>query len=1158
MRHYVAPFIITRIFLVILFTVGGIGGAIADDSLLQTKSSDPYPDWSAVAKTSPEKVADQQKSGNGGQSTYPTPPVPTPTPIPPFHKIEYNSCARKSEPCKTVCDDRLTECHCKYPCPKEIKSLCGDPCPSQNCDPGCETKRCFDQDVEVSKEAVLSPDHRLKLSSFVLYAERGLQLGECAKVEGGDIGVRSVSDPTDGWQLRIGERGHIDRTRIVVAPTISIDHGADYGLIASNRFRNDGVALGPQAAFPAAGMPPLPLLLGSGKGSDVVVGRDTALALLPGSYGALSVDGVLLLNPGRYTVDNVRIGDGGRIVAITGGVELKVADSLTVGREAAIYADFNLSARQFTIGVSGYNSASNPTASFGEASRVRALLAVPHGALNFADHVRATGAFAAFDIATGKDVHVKFEDGFPNDASDRHGAQPLPGYFTAPIIAAAVAGPVPRSQVISLAIGLPTSNLAALRNAAHDVADPKNPAFRRYLTPSQFAAAYGAAPADYQEVIHWAKTHGLTIGTTYPSRLLVDVSGTAEQIEQALFSGLTQRLRPDGTLFYAVDRDPSIDIAVKLLWISGLENRVIAQPGQGSGGAGGGGLFNSKDLRAAYRACTNLTGAGQTVGLFELDDFTPADISAYECRLGGVACTGGVPNVAVPNVQITRLDKAPVGPTTVNGSFEAALDIEMAIGVAPGLAGVQVFEAPNGGGVAFANDILASMASTLPLINQLSSSWFFPTDANTQQTLYELALQGQTFLQAGGDQGSTSWATDPGDIRDLDAVTVVGGTALTLTGTPPVYGSETVWNAATEGAGGGGVAANVAIPAYQSGIDMSKNGGSTTNRNLPDVAAVASNIGVVTTNPTTGTQTAGSAVGSSAAAPIWAGLIAIANQQSAAGPPGAGRAGNVNALLYALSKDTAAYPASFNDITTGNNNGSCPGSTGASSSVCVVPVLNPVTGKPVINPVTGQPVTQQAWAPAAGTFSAIKGYDLATGLGSPKCALINELATGGTTATASSTVTITYHQTGACNGYVNSTGGHSAGVNQAFVLFGIEKIDNSSGSAAFAFDPAKLYVQQGIRDFIDSNLSLYPDILGPFAAIPTNIAKGAVLSFSPVAQGALTVETAAANGSQEANQTAWFLRYNGAPTDPTVLLAKSDFARTSWPNTEDCTTITLK
>jgi hypothetical protein len=1091
------------------------------------------------------------------------PPVPTPQPIPPRHEMrcEYRAHGYWAGAPERGCVERREECPCASPCGAETGETCGPPrCAREACEAErYEPCRPIKRDDYPEKSAGLPPYEPSKISAFALYAERSLHLGECDRVEGGAIGVRSAANQVHDGQLQIGENGHVDPARLVAAPSVTIRGGVTLGLVATDRFRDDGVPLGPPAPFVATDMPPLPLAFGGGTGPAVTVGRDHALALQPGQYGTFTIDGVLLLNPGHYRVSKVVVGDGGRIVAITGDVRLDIADTLTVGRHAAIYPDFDLPARQFRISVAGNDADGAPAASFGESSRVRALLAAPHGALSLADRARATGAFAAFDIAAGEDVRVKFEDGFPADAAGEHGSQQLSGYLIPPILNAPVVGPVPQSQVISLAIGLPAKSPAALRQAAHDVADPANASFRKYLTPDQFAAAHGAPQPDYQAVIDWAQTHGLTVAATYPNRLLVDVTGTADQVEQALFVGLNLRQRPDGSAFYAIDRDPSLDLGVQLLRISGLDNRVVATPGQGAGGAGPPvGAFNSKDLRAAYAACTALTAAGQTVGLFELDGFTAADIPAYECQIGGTACTAGVPNGAVPNVATTLLDKATGAATTIPGSFEAALDIEMAIGVAPGLAGVQVFEAPNTGNAAFNNDILTSMATTLPLIGQLSSSWFFSTDANTQQALYELALQGQSFLQAAGDQGAVSWGTDPGDIRDLDAVTVVGGTALTLTGAPPVYGSETTWSAAGEGASGGGIAANVSIPAYQSGIDMTKNGGSTTNRNLPDVAAVASNLGNVSTNPITRTQATGSAIGTSAAAPIWAGLIAIANQQSLTIPTGAGRVGNANAFLYSIGKDTAAYPASFNDIATGNTSGSCPGQTGTSSGVCQVAVINPVTGLPVVNPVTGLPVTQNTWTTAAGNFSAVKGYDLATGWGSPKCALLNELATGATTAVPSSPVNITYHQTGACNGFATSTGAVSVGPNAAYVVFGIEKLDNSGGTAPFAFDPTKLFVQQAVRDFVDPSLAIYPNVLGPFAAVATTVPKGGVIPFSVSAQNALVVQTTNPDGSTEANQTPFFLKYNASSTDPTVLLTKSDASRTSWPNTQDCKTITLQ
>jgi hypothetical protein len=946
--------------------------------------------------------------------------------------------------------------------------------------------------------------------------------------------------------------GAHDETADLFATSVTLGRRAKVGDVQTASLQNDGAdRLGTVSTFPAATMPPLPLAFASSSGSDVQVPPHQARSLSPGAYGALTLanSSTVLLAPGQYSFSGVTMEEHSKLLAAPGGVSVRIVRNLAMGPSTEVHPrGRHKGAKDFVIAIAGDDGpdASSPVVRIGPHSRLQALLAAPHGTVSMADSVEVRGAVAGFDIQAGEHDEFIFENGFPADAPNEHGSQQLSGYFIPPIRDAPVVGPVPRSQAISLAIGLPAQNPDALRQAAHDVTDPASASFRKYLTPNQFAATYGAAQTDYQAVIDWAKAHGLAVVATYPNRLLVDVSGTAEQVEQAVFVGLVLRQRPDGSAFYAADRDPSLDLGVTLLRISGLDDRVIATHGAGSGP---GGTYNSADLRAAYASCTNLTGAGQTVGLFELDGFTAGDIPAYECQLGGATCNAaGVPTSAVPNVATTLLDSATGAPATVGGSFEAALDIEMAIGVAPGLAGVQVFEAPNTGNVAFANDILNSMATTQPLINQLSSSWFFATDNNTQPALYELALQGQSFVEAAGDQGSSSWGTDPGDIRSLDAVTVVGGTTLTLTGPPQAYGSETAWNIAAQGAGGGGFAGNTAIPAYQTGVDMSKNSGSTTNRNLPDVAAVATNLGVVSTNPTNGTQTTGGAIGTSAAAPIWAALIAIANQQSASSATGAGRVGNANAFLYSIGKNATAYPASFNDIASGNNNGSCPGLTGTSSAVCLVPVRNPVTG--VIT-------NQDTWATAGGNFSAVAGYDLATGLGSPKCALLNELATGSIT-TPSGPAIITYHQTGACNGFATNTGITTTGPNAAYVIFGIEKLDNSGGTAAFNFDPTKLYVQQAVQNFVDPGLMIYPDILGPFAAVATTVPKGQVIGFSVSGQNALVVQTTNANGSQEANQTAYFLKYNASASDPTVLLTKSDAARTSWPDTEDCSTIALQ
>lgn len=142
---------------------------------------------------------------------------------------------------------------------------------------------------------------------------------------------------------------------------------------------------------------------------------------------------------------------------------------------------------------------------------------------------------------------------------------------------------------------------------------------------------------------------------------------------------------------------------------------------------------------------------------------------------------------------------------------------------------------------------------------------------------------------------------------------------------------------------------------------------------------------------------------------------------------------------------------------------------------------------------------------------------------------------------------------------MDGSGSHGAGgPHFVYVFFGIEEIDNSAGSVNFAFDPNNLFVQQASQRFLDSGLSVYTGIFGPFAVVASTLTPGQDIKFSPVAQGATIVTTTNVDGSTEANQTKYFLKYNRQPTDPLINLVKSDASRTSWKNTPDCSTITLK
>ncbi len=120
-------------------------------------------------------------------------------------------------------------------------------------------------------------------------------------------------------------------------------------------------------------------------------------------------------------------------------------------------------------------------------------------------------------------------------------------------------------------------------------------------------------------------------------------------------------------------------------------------------------------------------------------------------------------------------------------------------------------------------------------------------------------------------------------------------------------------------------------------------------------------------------------------------------------------------------------------------------------------------------------------------------------------------------------VTITYHQTGACNGGQGQSGdpstSYNAGPHAAFVVFGIERIDNSQGKVPFNFVPTKLFVNACPRAFVDPTLMIYKWILGPFATAPLTEAPGKSANFPGTSQSALVVQTGGEDGAKEANMT---------------------------------------
>ena len=518
---------------------------------------------------------------------------------------------------------------------------------------------------------------------------------------------------------------------------------------------------------------------------------------------------------------------------------------------------------------------------------------------------------------------------------------------------ATVAGTLPPDQQLNFSIVLPLRNQNELSGLLERLYDPTSVDFRHFLSVAQFTAAFGPSSDDYQAVVSFARANGFTVTGAPANRLVVPVRASVDQINKAFHMTMTQYRDPvEDRNFYSPDREPSLDLAVPVAHISGLNNYSIPQSMlKRSGrdlkqgvkaanitGSGPQQSYLASDMRAAYYGGTTLVGNGQSVGLLEFGGYYLSDVDAT------FSTAGQSYEVPVNNV---LLDGASAEPEQDEDDGEQVLDIVQAIGMAPGLDQVRVYIGTGGDDA----NVLNSMASE-NIAKSLSSSWsWIPDDPSTDDVFFkEFAAQGQSFFVASGDYGAYDAAIDPYIYpAEDDYVTAVGGTHLTTNGPGGSWASEVAWNTSDLGSGGGISPDGIAIPAWQLGVATFLNGGSTTLRNVPDVAMEADVDNYFCDLGNCG----GGYGGTSFAAPRWAGFIALVNQQAVeAGTAPSGGIGFFNPSLYMIGKSTT-YSEDLHDILAGNND------------------------------TEGQPVF----------YFAVPGYDLVTGWGSANGqSLIDELA----------------------------------------------------------------------------------------------------------------------------------------------------------------------
>jgi subtilase family serine protease len=567
-------------------------------------------------------------------------------------------------------------------------------------------------------------------------------------------------------------------------------------------------------------------------------------------------------------------------------------------------------------------------------------------------------------------------------AREPAGRQVLEGHLSPEMARAPLVGKLDDTTQLHLAIGLPLRNRSQLDAELKEVYDPKSSQFRHFLTPDEFARRFGAGEEDYRALTTFARRHGFTVTNTFSDRLLLAVTGTAAVANKAFHLQMVMRKRLDGSIFFAPDREPSIDLDTKVLHISGLDNYIRVEHAFTGSGPGGG--FGGSDFRNAYAPGVSQTGTGQSVGLFEMQGFYTADISGYKNQFQKEEPT-------IMNVPVTVIiaddfvasatqsgppqggcnAKTPLPPNTPpagtpTDTLEVSLDIEVAMAMAPGLDNIYAYEGCN------QDAILEKMTDNLPdgslPPNQLSASYTWgSTDQSTINAVSKMAMDGQTLFVTAGDFHLTCPDGNESSSLALPYVTVVGGTILQMIGKGQAWQSETAAN------DGGGFLKGVKIPDYQAQAVTSVGGSPVGNwRMIPDVAMTScdgsrgptrcgalvvygrkeihSSATGETDSHVTGERDS-HVTGTSVAAPLWAGYIALANEQR-----GYGSLGFLNPTLYAIySENPTEYALDFHDIVSGST--------------------------------SRNPKCQTVKAYSAGV-----GYDFVTGLGSPTAHLISDLS----------------------------------------------------------------------------------------------------------------------------------------------------------------------
>jgi subtilase family serine protease len=676
-------------------------------------------------------------------------------------------------------------------------------------------------------------------------------------------------------------------------------------------------------------------------------------------------------------------------------------------------------------------------------------------------------------------------------------------------------GQLPPGQVMTLDVVLALRDPAGLEVFLKALYDPSSPSYRHFLTVPEFTERFGPSQEDYDAVIRLVRAQGFTVVGGTRDGMDVQIKGPVSAVDSAFHVTMRTYQHPtESRTFYAPDREPTTNLSFALWHISGLDNYSIPHPmyvkksdyakahgidaehvvSHATTGSGPSASFLGSDMRAAYYGGTALTGAGQNLGLFEFLGTDLTDLDTYFANVG-----------QTNNVPITLLSTDGTSTSCVDSraggdcdDTEQTLDMTQAIGMAPGLSSLVMYIGSTD------TAIISAMTTHSPLPTTIGCSWgWTPADPTTLNPYFQkMAAQGQNFFAASGD--SSTWsASNEAWPADNAYIVSVGGTDLITASAGGAWKSETAWT----DSGGGISPDSIPIPSWQQlpGVINSSNMGSTTLRNGPDVSANANFTFYVCADQTA--CTANDYGGTSFATPMWAGYIALVNQQLASnGDP---TIGFINPTIYGQNI-TSSYATDFHDITSGTS-GSYSAVTGydlvtgwgSPNGTGLINALAPTSTSPAFA-ITASPASVSVVQGSSGTSTITTtvsdGFDSAIALtasGQPAgVTLTLSTSTIAAPGAGTSTLTMTVASTTVAGTYMITVTGTGGGITHAATV-SLTVTSPTTGSFTISVSPTSGYLEQGRSGYAVVTTAISGGFDSAIALSATGEPTGVTISFTP-------------------------------------------------------------